>query len=242
MNIGISPKKGYTLTISNTNHAKPQYILMKQSGLSIFLTPAIKSLLRLHAFLGKVIDVLAIKANGGLHPKHHLMRYYKFFLENINSGDTVLDIGCGNGFVATQVAKKAGFVTGIDTDRNNIALAKKRALKNTDFIVGDATAYAFKKKYNAIILSNVLEHIENRIRFLQKVQLLADTILIRVPMIDRDWLPLYRKELGMFYFCDPTHFTEYTFESFRQEMVEAKLMIIFYTIRFGEIWAVVKKI
>jgi hypothetical protein len=61
-------------------------------------------------------------------------------------------------------------------------------------------------------------------------------------MVNRDWLPLYRKELGMFYFCDPTHFTEYTFESFRQEMAEAKLMITFYTIRFGEIWAVVKKI
>lgn len=206
------------------------------------ITHSIKCLLLIHTFVGKVIDVLAIKANGNLHPKHHLMRYYKFFLENINSGDTVLDIGCGNGFVTTQVAKKAGFVTGIDTDRNNIALAKKRALKNTEFIVGDATIYPFKKKYNAVILSNVLEHIENRVRFLQKVQLLADTVLIRVPMINRDWLPLYRKELGMFPFCDSTHFTEYTFESFQQEMVEAKLMITFYTIRFGEIWAVVKRI
>ena len=215
---------------------------MKQSGISVFLTPIIKSLLRLHAFLGKVIDVLAIKANGGLHPKHHLMRYYEFFLENIHSGDTVLDIGCGNGFVATQIAKKAKLVTGIDTDRHNIALARKRSPENAEFLVGDATIYSFKKKYDAVVLSNVLEHIENRTPFLRKIQSLSDTLLIRIPMVDRDWLPLYRKKLGMFYFCDSTHFTEYTFESFQQEMTAAKLAIASHTIRFGEIWAVVKKI
>lgn len=205
-------------------------------------TIIIKSLLRLHTFLGKVIDVLAIKANGGLHPKHHLMRYYEFFLENIHSGDTVLDIGCGNGFVATQIAKKAKLVTGIDTDRHNIALARKRSATNTEFFLGDATIYRFRQHYNVVVLSNVLEHIQNRVPFLQKIQPLAKTFLIRVPMVDRDWLPLYRKKLGMFYFCDSTHFTEYTFESFRQEMAEAKLEITSHTIRFGEIWAVVKKI
>lgn len=208
---------------------------------SIF-TIGIKLLLQLHTFIGKIIDVLLIKMNGNLHPKHHLMRYYEFFLDHIDPGSKILDIGCGNGFVASQIAKKAGHVTGIDTESANISIAKKNhAQENIEFILGDATIYPFTNRYDAIILSNVLEHIGSRIPFLRDIQKISDTILIRVPMLDRDWMPLYRKSLGMFYFCDSTHFTEYTQESFRNEMDQAGLKIESSTIRFGEIWAVVKK-
>jgi len=208
---------------------------------SICIT-GIKLLLHLHTFIGKVIDVLLIKMNGGLHPKHHLMRYYEFFLDHITTGSKILDIGCGNGFVASQIAKKAGYVTGIDTESTNIEIAKRNhSQANIKFILGDATIYPFENRYDAIILSNVLEHIENRISFLKDIQKLSDTLLIRVPMLDRDWMPLYRKSLGMFYFCDSTHFTEYTLESFTGEMSQSGLKIESFTIRFGEIWAVVKK-
>lgn len=206
------------------------------------LTPLIKLLLLAHAFLGKVIDALAIKANNNLHPKHHLMCYYEFFLDHINPGSIILDIGCGNGFVASQVARKAKKVTGIDTDKLNINLAlRHHHPENVEFILGDATTYPFEDRYDAIILSNVLEHIKDRISFLKSIKKLSDTLLIRVPMLDRDWLPLYKKELGMFYFCDSTHFTEYTLESFQEEIGTAELFVESYTIRFGEIWAVVKK-
>jgi hypothetical protein len=59
-------------------------------------------------------------------------------------------------------------------------------------------------------------------------------------MLNRDWLPLYKKKLGLFYFCDETHYTEYTLESFKEEMEKAGLKIESYSIQFGEIWAVVK--
>jgi len=201
----------------------------------------IKPLIITHSFLGKLIDFLAIKTNNDLHPKHHLMRYYEFFTENIKTGDTILDIGCSNGFVASEIAKKASKVIGIDTDSAHIELAKKyHPRENIEYILGDATVYPFERKYDAIVLSNVLEHIENRVPFLKKIQALSDTLLIRVPMLDRDWLPLYKKSLGMFYFCDSTHFTEYTLESFEKEMDESELYVESHTIRFGEIWAVVK--
>lgn len=202
----------------------------------------IKSLLDIYAFLGKVIDVVLIKTNHGLHPKHHLMQYYEFFLDRIGRESSVLDIGCGNGFVAYQIASKAKKVTGIDTDQANIGQARRQhSRENISYILGDATSYDFLERYDAIVLSNVLEHIKDRVTFLNKVKLLSDTLLIRVPMLDRDWLPLYRKSLGMFYFCDSTHFTEYTFQSFREEMNMSGLKIESCTIRFGEIWAIVKK-
>lgn len=212
---------------------------MKQDPLTLIL---IKTLLNIHVFLGKVIDVILIKTNDGLHPKHHLMRYYEFFLDHIGQESSVLDIGCGNGFVASQIATKAKKVTGIDTDQANIIQAKKQhSRENISYILGDATRYDFEERYDAVVLSNVLEHIKDRTAFLGKVKLLSDTLLIRVPMIDRDWLPLYRKSLGMFYFCDSTHFTEYTLQSFQEEMSASGLKIESSTVRFGEIWAVVKR-
>jgi hypothetical protein len=38
---------------------------------------------------------------------------------------------------------------------------------------------------------------------------------------------------------DKTHFIEYTFESFKEELDEAGLSVLDYSIQFGEIWAVV---
>ena len=74
------------------------------------------------------------------------------------------------------------------------------------------------QKFDVIILSNVLEHIENRIEFLQKIKNLAPKILIRVPMINRDWITLYKKELGVEWRLDKTHYIEYTLESSKQKL------------------------
>lgn len=162
---------------------------------SIFLI-LIKLLLNLYTFLGKVIDVMLIKANGGLHPKHHLMRYYEFFLDHIDKKSTVLDIGCGNGFVAKQGATKAKKVTGIDTDRTNINQAKRQHSKeNIEYVLGDATNHEFGEHYDAVILSNVLEHIEDRVAFLNKVRQLSDTLLIRVPVVDPASMPLINESI-----------------------------------------------
>lgn len=62
-------------------------------------------------------------------------------------------------------------------------------------------------------------------------------LLIRVPMINRDWLTLYKKELGLEYRLDKSHFIEYTLESFKGELACIGLEVDSYSIQFGEIWA-----
>lgn len=201
----------------------------------------VKFTLWLHNFSYKLSSRFAIKVEGeGLHPKHRLMEYHNFFVDNINSNDIVLDIGCGNGALTYDVAKKAKKVIGIDLNKNNIAIAKEKysALK-IEYIVGDVTRDLPNKKFDVIILSNVLEHIENRVEFLENIKKMAPKILIRVPMINRDWITLYKKEIGVKWRLDPTHFTEYTLESFQEELKDAGLNLKKYKIQFGEIWAVV---
>jgi SAM-dependent methyltransferase len=187
-----------------------------------------------------LINISSVNFNGGVHPKHELMQYYKFFTENIKTGSNVLDIGCGYGYVAQKVASKATLVTGIDFDKHTLAQARQNYRStNLEFIYGDATTYRFKAKYDYIILSNVLEHIQKRIEFLSKIKKIAPTLLIRVPMFDRDWLPAYKKELGMFAFCDSTHFIEYTEKSFREEINKAGLKVKYLSVQYGEIWSII---
>lgn len=193
-------------------------------------------------FLYKLISFLAIRYEGGIHPKHRLLGYHDFFINNISSSDSVLDIGCGNGALSFDIAKKAKEVVGIDIEEKNIREAKKRhSLSNLAYVVGDATKDLGEKKFDVITLSNVLEHIEHRISFLKSIKPLAEKFLIRVPTFDRDWIPLYKKELGIEWRLDLTHFTEFTKESFYKEFGEAGYTIESFSVQFGEIWAVVKK-
>ena len=202
----------------------------------------LKFFLKLEGYSYRKIDSLSILVNGGVHPKHEIMKYHDFFVENIKSGSSVLDIGCGIGAVAFDVAKKAKKVVAVDLDKKNLDIASKKfSVKNIEYVYADATTYNFKEKFDYIILSNVLEHIDKRVEFLKKIKKLAPIILIRVPMINRDWLTLYRKEMGLPYLSDNGHFTEYTLETFQEEMKQADLKIKKYSIQFGEIWAVVRR-
>ena len=136
-----------------------------------------KFALKLHDFSYKLASRLAIKVEGGLQPKHRLMNYHKFFVDNIEARDTVLDIGGRNGAVAYDVAKKAKKVVGIDLNKENIKIAKENYLfSNIEYLVGDVTKDLPNQKFDVIILSNVLEYIENRIEFLNKIKNLAPKI------------------------------------------------------------------
>lgn len=201
----------------------------------------LKALIWVHNLSYRLIGVLAIKVNGGIHPKHKIINYHRFFVDNISPESTVLDIGCGNGACAKSVSRKAKKVVGIDISKKNIIQAKKYfGSNNIEYIVGDATIYKFPDKFDAIILSNVLEHIENRVEFLKNIKNLVPKILIRVPLITRDWLAVYKKNLGLDYKLDKTHHIEYTEESFREEMEKAGLQIESSYVKFGELYAVVR--
>jgi len=211
---------------------------LNQDNISMFL---LKQTLKLHNFAYRLASFLAIKAEQAVHPKHRLIGYHQFFLSQINSQDRVLDIGCGSGELAFDLAKKCQFVLGLDISSKNIHHAQqKHILPNLRFIETDILSFETKERFDAAALSNVLEHIKTRVEVLKKVKALAAKILIRVPLFNRDWITLYKKELGLEYRLDKTHQVEYTFPTFQKEIEMAGLKIEFFSIQFGEIWAVCK--
>lgn len=183
----------------------------------------------------------SVRYGNGIHTKHRHMKYHDFFVNRISKNDKVLDLGCGIGVVSYSVAQRSGAtVLGIDLDRSNIE--KARVDFNHDniiYIVGNALKDLPKQKFDVVILSNVLEHIEKRGDFLKQLCLTVSPqrLLIRVPLFERDWRVPFKKELGIDYRLDPTHLTEYTHESFLGEMEEAGLKITHLESRWGEIWA-----
>jgi len=194
-----------------------------------------------------LIGKYAYYINDGIHPKREILKYEEWFIRNIGQNQRVVDLGCNSGYMAIKMSEKANYVIGIDVSEELILEAKKTIKKNVDFVCADINSYDFSLlgKIDILTMSNILEHIENRVDFLKRI--LSSSrwrkgrkILIRVPMIDRDWLSVYKKNIGLDYRLDPTHFTEYTLVDFKKELNEANIELVSYEIRFGEIYAICK--
>ncbi len=208
----------------------------------------LKFLFELDRNLYPLQGTLAVLLDTGLHTKHRHTKYHDFFVEHINPGEKVLDIGCGNGALTYDVAEKVENVEvlGIDLSSGNIAVAcEKYGRQNINYIVADVLedGTLTVNHFDVVILSNVLEHLPGRSIFLSKVwaKVNPKRMLIRVPLFERDWRVPLKKELGVEWRLDPTHETEYTIESWAQEIEEAGLTVAHQEIRWSEIWAEVVK-
>ncbi len=221
--------------------------LIKKIILNRFIAKKIqKIILNVHTQAYNFSAILAISVNNGIHPKHRIMRYKEWFVDNIQKEWTVLDVGCNTGIMPDVMSQKAIFVYGIEIEKQYIKEAKsKRQKDNIVFICADATTYDYSslQASDCITLSNVLEHIEHRVDFLKKLIRQVKwkdkkRLLIRVPMIDREWIAVYKKELCLDYKLDSTHFTEYTYEQLKGELKNSRVEILSHHIKFGEIYAV----
>lgn len=84
-------------------------------------------------------------------------------IRRLVTGPNILDVGCGLGANAIPLAKAGYRVTAIDISQNLIDAAKEKAEAagaEIEFIVGDATKTPITKKYETILMADVLEHVK----------------------------------------------------------------------------------
>lgn len=202
---------------------------------------SLRRLLTLHDDLYLRIDQLAIAYDDGVHVKHRLMRYHDFFVDRVRPGERVLDVGCGKGELAHDLADRAeAVVVGLDPDRAYLDFARARfAHPRLTLVEGRAPDDVGRDPYDVVVLSNVLEHVDRRVELLRvlRERTGAQRFLVRVPMENRDWLVPLRRELGLPFFGDPTHFVEYTAETFESELADAGLAVRHVQVQWGELWA-----
>jgi SAM-dependent methyltransferase len=198
-------------------------------------------MLRLQDRLDWVTNERAVAFGEGVHPKHRLTRYHDFFVQHIPEGARVLDIGCGVGAVARSIATRVKGCEVVGVDRDDGRLAEARASKNPNnlsFVKTDVCDSLPDGPWQAVLLSNVLEHIEDRVSFLKGILQNAkpERVLIRVPHFERDWKMPMRKELGLNYFSDAEHFIEHRLDELQTELAEAGLRPTVTHTLWGEIW------
>jgi SAM-dependent methyltransferase len=196
--------------------------------------------------LEQLAGEVAIDADGGLHPKHRLMKYHDFFVERIAPGERVIDLGCGVGALAASIAARCkAHVTGLDLDDAKLAQARRIAADQgiagrIELIKGDITTHRVTHAagFDVLVLSNVLEHVPRRPELLRQwVEWYRPTrVLIRVPAFDREWQVPFKRELGVEWRLDDTHETEYTRADLERELVEAGLDLRELITRWGELW------
>ena len=95
-------------------------------------------------------------------------------------GSVVLDVGCGPGAIALEVASvvERGQVIGIDSDPNKIqratSIASQGRVENVEFRLGDATSLSFKDDFFDLVYStHVLEHLNDRVAALREMKRVA---------------------------------------------------------------------
>ncbi|MDO8753532.1 MAG: class I SAM-dependent methyltransferase [Anaerolineales bacterium] len=189
------------------------------------------------------IDLQCKRLGNGVHIKHELMDgIHSFFYDRIPKNARVLDLGCGYGAVAHSIAIHAeAQVLGIDFDAGQIAFAKQRfPHPHIRYVVGNVfTDIPETESFDVIVLSSVLEHLENRENFLMDLsqRFHPAKFLIRVPTFERHFFAALKRELGLFPYTDDTHVLEYSPQIFMDEMTKAGLDVRHFEIRWGDIWA-----
>ena len=99
------------------------------------------------------------------------------YLANPNRNTSILDIGCGRGELCNALAQSGAYVVGIDYSRSAISIAEntfQSAIKKDklEFICDDFLQFKFNEKFDRIIATDFVEHIENN-RFDQAMNKVA---------------------------------------------------------------------
>ncbi len=172
----------------------------------------------------RLFERFLIRFFKGIHPKNIFNYRYEFFAENVSPEDVVIDIGCGTGLILNKIASyiKEGY--GIDSDPKLVRHWKMSQRDgNVKFVQADLRKFDFtgffrEAGYNVCILSHLLEHIEDPVAFLKRIN--ASRLLICVPS-QENWRTQLLIYLGLPYLSDTTHFREYTRAMLKDELVRA---------------------
>lgn len=150
--------------------------------------------------------------------------YIAELLREENKDIKVLDIGCSSGILLTELIQQ-GFnpknLYGIDISEKAILLSKKQGLQNT--YVMDAQHINLPDKFDVIIASDCLEHLENDIEALKNWK-----SLLKANGRCHIFVPAYMS-LWSSHDVANMHFRRYTLKTLRSALEKADLKLNYST-------------
>jgi 2-polyprenyl-3-methyl-5-hydroxy-6-metoxy-1,4-benzoquinol methylase len=136
-----------------------------------------------------------------------IRNYYfcKLIEKYLRKGQTLLDFGCGPGDMLLQCKKYGVNAFGIDNSERSVKMAESRGL-HVELGNVEAVLRLNEQQFDVIFLQSVLEHVEQPIGLLQKL----DQHL----KVDGHFI-ISAPTPGHTFWDDPTHVRPYTPKSFR---------------------------
>lgn len=141
----------------------------------------------------------------------HLIKYISKYL---NKDDEILDIGTGAGTLALYFANKGYNITAIDISEKAIKECNKSKkqlkLNNIVFVVDDFQNTKLKKKFDFIIFTEVIEHLENddlQIKKIYKLLKPNGILFLSTPSVNA---PIYRLGLAEKFDKEVGHLRRYS--------------------------------
>ena len=134
--------------------------------------------------------------------------------EVLAPGEKVLDLACGFGRLAILSMKVGCKVCGVDADSTAITHLKNSEPEG-NWICEDILSFKPSFEPDWVILSNILEHLEDPEEFLKQTREFANKIIVEVPDFDSDPLNYSASVLGVRWYSDADHVREYTIEALK---------------------------
>ncbi|OGV58788.1 MAG: hypothetical protein A2X49_15390 [Lentisphaerae bacterium GWF2_52_8] len=162
------------------------------------------------------------------HPKHHLwLAHNQYLLDAVKPGERVLDIGCGGSYYQQLIAEKASELIGVDCREDQLAIARRNNTKsNVHYYLMDINKELPPGDFDLAICSHVLEHLDDPVSVLRKIRKRVKRLVVKVPLVDSNWMKLVKKDIGLFYYDDADHRIEYTEELLREQLIAAGWRIV----------------
>lgn len=107
---------------------------------------------------------------------------------------TILDVGCGAGFLSNELAKEGYVITGLDQSDESLRVARRHDMtKSVQYINGNAYSLPFMDDHFDIVISvDFLEHIENPQRVIQEIsRVLKPGGLFFYHTFNRNWISYF---------------------------------------------------
>jgi SAM-dependent methyltransferase len=151
-----------------------------------------------------------------------------FITDFIEKDYSVLDLGCSRGEITRRIAEKAKHVVGVDISRESIDKANLNTKDNLQYYCMDARQYLEESNgnFDVLILSHILEHLDEPKQFLAYYKEHFRFIYVEVPDFDRSIFNHFRKELELpLIYSDPDHVNEFDRQELRELIGECGLEI-----------------
>jgi len=142
-------------------------------------------------------------------------------------GDKVLDFGGGVGNITRALLTHGCKVTYVDHSLSAQKQAELIFSKYDEFKIADpGDIFVIKnEKFDLVVLSHVLEHVDQRREFLKQISEHTKKIHIEVPDLASDALNFIRLNLDLQVHKDDDHVIEFTIETLGQLLLDSGLTI-----------------